>query len=328
MAVCAIRQRPMILGIAGDSAAGKTTLACGVATAFGEDRVSGLDLDSYHRYSRAERRARGITALHPDSNNLDLMEQHLRDLAAGETVLSPVYNHAVGDFAAPRQIAPAPLVIVEGLLALATPQLRRCYDLTLYLDPPEELRRRWKIRRDCARRGYTPAEVTSEMERRLPDAAEFIHPQRRWADLVLRFSALPGENPDDDTRLGAQLIPRSGQALPELDDLVARQGEGPPAIGLRARHDDGRLTEIIEIDGRVGAAQAMLVAAAIGAVAPALAPAPIARLGSIGSDAAPRQSPALALAQLLIAMMATRKAEDRSLSAPHAAPHDTWRHAT
>lgn len=297
------RDRPIIIGIAGDSAAGKTTLADGIAAAFGEDRSARLDLDSYHRYSRAERRARGITALHPDSNNLDLMEQHLRDLAAGEHVLSPVYNHAIGDFANPQRIRAAPLVIVEGLLALATPQLRRCYDLTVYLDPPEELRRRWKIGRDCSRRGYTPSEVTTEMERRLPDAVEFIHPQRRWADLVLRFCALPGEGLDDDTRLGVQLIRRSGQVMPDFDELVALQGAGPPVLGLRVRHDDGRLTEILEVDGRVSPARVADVTAAIGAAAPALT-ATGARLGAIITEVGPRRSHVLALAQLLIAAMA------------------------
>lgn len=306
------QDRPIIIGIAGDSATGKTTLASGIAAAFGEERVAGLDLDSYHRYSRAERRARGITALHPDSNNLDLMEQHLLDLAAGETVLSPVYNHAIGDFAEPRRIRSAPVVIVEGLLALATPQLRRCYDLTLYLDPPEDLRRRWKIGRDCSRRGYTPSEVTAEMERRRPDAVEFIHPQRRWADLVLRFCASPGEGLDDDLRLGAQLIRRSGVATPDFDDLVARQGEGPPVLGLRVRHDDGRLTEILEVDGRVGAARASAAADALGAAFPALQAASGARLGLITTEAGPQRSHTLAFVQLLIAAIAGGKLSDES----------------
>lgn len=76
--------RPILLGIVGDSAAGKTTLTKGIAQVLGVDNVTVICTDDYHRYDRAQRKQLGITALHPDANYLDIMQQHLRLLRAGE----------------------------------------------------------------------------------------------------------------------------------------------------------------------------------------------------------------------------------------------------
>ena len=77
------RQRPIILGIVGDSAAGKSTLSTGLAKILGEDRVTRICTDDYHRFDRRERAALGVSALHPDGNFLDIMELHLERLHYG-----------------------------------------------------------------------------------------------------------------------------------------------------------------------------------------------------------------------------------------------------
>lgn len=288
-------QRPLILGVAGDSAAGKSTMVAGVAALLGAERTATLRLDDYHRYTRAERAARGITALHPDANDLDLMEEHLRRLAAGEAVVKPVYNHAVGAFEEPQRVEPAPFVLAEGLLAFATPGLRARYDLKVFLDPDEELRARWKVDRDSARRGYTPEQVRAEIERRRPDAAEFIRPQRGWADVVVAFA------PGPPAGLSARLTLRPSLPAPDPDELVARQGEGPPALRLRVGRDAGRLTEMLEIDGRLSPAQAAAVEGAIFARRPRLAPLRPGQLGAYIEAGAVRRSLPLGLVQLLLA---------------------------
>lgn len=84
----------------------------------------------------------------------------------------------------PVLVQPREFVIVEGLLPLHTRLARTCFDATVYLDPPEEIRRAWKIRRDTAERGYTPQAVLAELERREPESAAFIRPQRAFADIV------------------------------------------------------------------------------------------------------------------------------------------------
>jgi phosphoribulokinase len=87
-----------MIAIAGDSAAGKTTLTAGLVEALGPDRVTGVCVDDYHRYDREERRSLPFTPLHPECNYIEIMEQHLNLLAGGQPILKPVYDHATGTF--------------------------------------------------------------------------------------------------------------------------------------------------------------------------------------------------------------------------------------
>src|SRR5664279_3156233 len=166
--------RPVMLAIAGDSASGKTTLTKGLAQAVGEDRCLTVCVDDYHRYDRAERKSLPFTPLHPDCNYIDIVEQHLQLLALGRPILKPVYDHSVGEFTRPEYVEPKEFVIVEGLHPLATKLTRACFDVMVFLDPPEEIRYDWKIARDTGKRGYTPEQVIADLERREPESEEFI----------------------------------------------------------------------------------------------------------------------------------------------------------
>ena len=146
--------RPIILGIVGDSAAGKTTLTRGIAQVLGPENVTVICTDDYHRYDRSQRAELGITALHPDCNYLDIMQQHLTLLRTGQPILKPIYSHTTGTFEAPEYIKPNKFVIVEGLLGYASRGARDCFDVKVYLAPPEWLRFKWKIKRDTMKRGY------------------------------------------------------------------------------------------------------------------------------------------------------------------------------
>ncbi|MEO1692402.1 MAG: phosphoribulokinase, partial [Cyanobacteria bacterium J06631_6] len=140
--------KTIILGIVGDSAAGKTTLTKGIAQVLGEDNVTIICTDDYHRYDRAQRAEMGISALHPNCNYLDIIEQHLSLLRDGQAILKPIYNHSTGAFDPPEYIEPRKYVIVEGLLGYSTRKMRDSYDVKTYLAPPESLRANWKIKRD------------------------------------------------------------------------------------------------------------------------------------------------------------------------------------
>jgi uridine kinase len=129
-----------MLAIAGDSAAGKTTLTKGLVDALGVDRITSLCVDDYHRYDRQERKGLPFTALHPDCNYVQIMEQHLQLLATGQPVLKPIYDHHTGQLIRPELIEPTDFVIVEGLLPLHTRLAQACFDITVYLDPPEHIR--------------------------------------------------------------------------------------------------------------------------------------------------------------------------------------------
>ena len=103
----------------------------------------------------------------------------------------------------PVLVEPRDFVIVEGLLPLHTKLARACFDITVYLDPPEEIRREWKLRRDTADRGYTREQVLAELERREPESAAYIRPQRQWADIAIRFAPVAGHvEPAGHTAVG------------------------------------------------------------------------------------------------------------------------------
>ena len=241
----------------GDSAAGKTTLSRGIREAIGPDKVTVICTDDYHKYNRRQRKELGITALHPDCNYIDIMEQHLRLLREGQPILKPVYNHSTGDFDPPEYVAPAEFVIVEGLLAYHTRAMRECFDVKVYLDPPEDLRRVWKIRRDTAKRGYTAEQVLEALRKREGDSARFIRPQRKYADIIVRFYPPAGVAPEQaDGHLNVRLILRPTIPHPDMTDLLEYAG-GPdrPPIRLFLGRDEARPVDILEIEGNVSPAQ-------------------------------------------------------------------------
>lgn len=130
----------MTLGIVGDSAAGKTTLTRGIVNVFGAERVTAVCVDDYHRYVREQRKELTITPLNPECNYIGIMEQHLRLLATGEPILKPVYGHSHGTLEVLELIKPRDIVIIEGLLPYHTKAMRHCFDVKVFLDPPEDLR--------------------------------------------------------------------------------------------------------------------------------------------------------------------------------------------
>ena len=209
--------RPVILGIVGDSATGKTTISAALVDILGDEQVTHVATDDYHKYDREERKERGITPLHPDCNYMDIIGQHLTLLREGEPILKPIYKHDDGTFAAPEYVAPRPFAVVEGLLGYHTEGLREVYDVRVFLAPPEELRRKWKIKRDTSSRGYSEDEVHKDLDKREPDSAEFIRPQERYADLVIKFKEREGGDPD---KLDAEVVLRDTLPHPDLSPFL------------------------------------------------------------------------------------------------------------
>jgi phosphoribulokinase len=219
--------RAIVVGVVGDSGAGKTTLTRGLTRVIGDAHVTHVSADDYHRYDRKRRRELGVTPLHPDSNHLDILTQHVSHLRRGEPVLKPVYSHQTGEFEPPVYVKPSKFLLVEGLLNFHTETLRSLHDVRVALAPPEELRRAWKVKRDCTRRGYTTDEVLAELDSRQADAEEFVVPQRRYADIVVAFTA---NRSDDPTHLDADLILRDTLPHPDLSPLLDGTDDGPALI--------------------------------------------------------------------------------------------------
>jgi phosphoribulokinase len=215
--------RPIILGVVGDSASGKTTLSRGLVRLLGEKNVTHVAADDYHRYDRRQRAEHAITPLHPDCNYIDIMERHFAELRQGNAILKPVYQHKDGTFGPPVYTKPAQFTLIEGLLGYHTPELRKSYDVRVFLAPPEELRRAWKVQRDCSRRGYTTDQVLEELDRREPDSELFIRPQQRWSDIVVSFK--PASRGDQE-HLDAEIVLRKGLVHPDLSEFSCEDGSG------------------------------------------------------------------------------------------------------
>lgn len=238
--------RPIILGIVGDSAAGKTTLTRGIAQVLGLEDVTVICTDDYHRYDRKQRAEVGLTALHPDCNYLDIMQQHLSLLRTGQPILKPVYNHNTGTFDPPEYIKPSKFVIMEGLLGYATRGTRDSFDVKVYLAPPESLRYQWKIKRDTMKRGYTEEQVLAELQKRESDSEDYIRPQRKYADVVVTFSP-PDET--DSSNLNVRLVLRPTIPHPDFSEILAQGSSSfKPAIRLGLDRDMGKPVDVLEVD--------------------------------------------------------------------------------
>jgi phosphoribulokinase len=139
-----VRRRPVMLAVAGGSAAGKTTVTSRLVEALGRDRCVSVSTDDYQRFDRVERRDKPFTPLNPDCSYIAILEQHLQLLATGQPVLKPVYDHSTGRRVCPELIEPNDFVIVHGVLPLHSKLARACFDVTVFLDTPEHVRRDWK----------------------------------------------------------------------------------------------------------------------------------------------------------------------------------------
>ncbi len=285
--------RPVILGVVGDSAAGKTTITRGLVRVLGEDNVAHICTDDYHRYDRKQRAELGITPLQPDCNHLDIIAQHLIHLRRGEPILKPVYRHQDGTFGPPVYVRPERFTVIEGLLGYYLPEMRDIYDVRVYLNPPEDLRRRWKVQRDCSRRGYTTDQVLAELDRREPDSEAFIRPQRRHADMLVSF--LPGDGGDgeDPTHLDAELTLRDGLPHPDLMPFVNGEPDGLQLV-------EGHPERILRIPGRIDPGHAEAIEEAIWERMHFATHLRARRLGefTVGTDL--HRSESLALVQLVI----------------------------
>lgn len=315
-------RRPVLLGIIGDSAAGKSTLTQGLAKLLRSEYVTHICTDDYHKYDRAERAERGITAIHPDCNYLDILELQLERLHYGQPILKPVYDHATGKLVRPQYVQPREFVIVEGLLGFHTPVMRQFYDVKVFLQPPEDLRYVWKIKRDTTKRGYTRDQVLDELEKREPDSRDFIRPQRQYADIVVQFyppCGVPAAQANG--HLNARLTLRPTIPHPDMSYLCDRESENA-GIRLLLGRDTGRPVDILEIDGSVTPEQSAHLEETVWRHLPGVQPIPADQFGAYQDRGETRHSDPLALTQLLLTFHLLREygtGAERLFSPPVAA---------
>ena len=183
------RTRPIVIGIAGGSGSGKTTVVRRLMTSLGDDKVSVLEHDRYYR-DRSDLRLEERAALnydHPDSLETDLLVRHVQALRDGRTVDAPQYDFARHNRLATRDpVPPRPAIIVEGILIFADAPLRALMDVKVFVDADDDTRFIRRLQRDIAERGRT---VTSVIDQYLgtvkPMHLEFVEPSKRYADIIV-----------------------------------------------------------------------------------------------------------------------------------------------
>ena len=188
-------------------------------------------------------------------------------------------------------VNPERFTVIEGLLGYYLPEMREVYDVRVFLNPPEDLRRRWKVQRDCTRRGYTTDQVLAEIDRREADSEMYIRPQRRYADMLVSFSSTPGSS--EDSQLDAELTLGPELPHPDLAPFVNDQEDG---VTLIDRDGD----RVLRIAGRIEPEHAGAIEEAIWERMHFATHLRTRRLGefTVGTDL--HRSESLALVQLLI----------------------------
>ncbi len=299
-----MNRKVVMLGVVGDSASGKTTLTRGIVNLLGRENVTAICSDDYHRFNRKQRKEMGITALDPCCNYIDIMEQHFHLLRQGQPILKPVYNHSTGDFDPPEYIKPARFVIIEGLLGFYSRIMRICFDVKVFLNPDENLRREWKIKRDTTERGYTRDQVMEALKKREHDSLNHILPQRGQADIVVRFYPPQLNQKETGAHLNARLVLRPTIPHPDLSDVLehVRSNGRKPAITMEMGRDEGRPADILEVDGNITTETTEELEKLLGNhLMSAATQMNLEKLGVYKDGLVEKQSYPLALTQLLIA---------------------------
>ena len=181
------RFEAFLIGIAGDSGAGKSQVLSSLKKALGESIVTTLEGDGEHKWERGHENWQVFTHLNPKANALHRQLSHLISLKRGEATTRSDYNHQSGIFTPKRTIHPNDFIALAGLHPFYLKAARDKYDIKIYLETQEELRQHWKILRDQKERKKSHEEVLAQIQSRAEDAQKYIHPQAKYADLIIRY---------------------------------------------------------------------------------------------------------------------------------------------
>jgi len=180
---------PLVIGVAGGSGSGKTTVVRKIVESLGDSHVTVLEHDRYYRDRndlRLEERA-ALNYDHPDSLETDLLVRHLTDLRAGRSIEAPVYDFARhARLPDSRPIAPRRAIIIEGILIYTDAALRRLTDIKVFVDTDDDTRFIRRLQRDLSERGRTLQSVIDQYLGTVkPMHLEFVEPSKRYADIII-----------------------------------------------------------------------------------------------------------------------------------------------
>jgi uridine kinase len=197
--------RPVIIGIAGGTGSGKTTVARAIYDRVGRDRIEWISHDAYYRNFEGlnPEEKHKINFDHPDSLESELLARHIDVLSKGAAVEIPIYDFTTHSRKTETQrVEPRKVIIVEGILVLAEAELRKRIDIKLFVDTPPDIRFVRRLMRDIRSRGRSLESVVEQYVTTVrPMHEEFVEPSKRYADLI---------------------IPEGGENLVAIDAIIAR----------------------------------------------------------------------------------------------------------
>jgi uridine kinase len=207
--------KPLIIGIAGGTGSGKSTVARSIAESLHGAQTAFIDMDAYYRDQRhlsLEERRR-LNWDHPDAFDTGLLATHLQALSRGEAIDKPVYDFVSHlRVAETVRIEPADVIVIDGILLLVDERVRQVCDVKVFVDTDADIRLIRRIRRDMAVRGRPLEEILDQyLSTVQPMHLQFVEPSKRYADLI---------------------IPRGGENTIAIDLLLASIGrrlQGSPA---------------------------------------------------------------------------------------------------
>ena len=181
--------RPLVIGVAGGTGAGKTTISRAILSYIGEERIAYIQHDAYYRdlghLPLAERSKQNFD--HPDALEDDLLLHHLHLLCEGKAVQVPIYDFGHHTRSGRvREVKPRPVILLEGILLFVNPKLRDVMDIKIYVDADADIRFIRRLERDVQERGRSVTSVINQyLETVRPMHLEFVEPSKRYADIIV-----------------------------------------------------------------------------------------------------------------------------------------------
>jgi len=201
--------KPLIIGVAGGTGSGKSTVARNVANALGETSVAFLDMDAYyvdHSDLPFDQR-KTVNWDHPNAFDWDLLVRQLTDLAQGRAIEKPVYdfhNHVRSHDVV--QVPPADVIVIDGILLFVDARVRDLCDVKVFVDADADIRLIRRIRRDMTKRGRPLPEILDQYQSTVqPMHLEFVEPSKRYADVIVPRG---GHNPVAIEMIVAKIVRR------------------------------------------------------------------------------------------------------------------------
>lgn len=205
--------------ICGDSGSGKTTLSEILKEYFADSFM--LECDRYHKWERGNKNWENITHLNPNANFISKMNKDIFDLKIGKSIYQVDYDHTTGKFTDKKEIENANNIIVCGLHCFYSDN--NLYNLKIYMDTQDELKKYWKLKRDTIQRGHSKDKVIDQIRKRENDYVKYILPQKEFADIVVNFfpkSEINFDSFDSKVDIGLRIIIKKDIKINQCIDIL------------------------------------------------------------------------------------------------------------